>query len=74
MGRSLGFASTRADGERAQYGPTLGIFIDIGGTDTYGNETSANNTRWFPVERDTLKNLYSIGIDADEGSIAFDNE
>ena len=74
FGRSLGFASTRADGERAQYGPTLGIFIDIGGTDTYGTETSANNTLWYPVERDVLNNLYSIGIDADEGRITFENE
>jgi hypothetical protein len=74
VGRSFGFTSARHKGERALYGPTLGIFIDIGGDDIYEGEGPANNTRWHPVEMNKNKGLYSIGIDAAEGSIKFERE
>ena len=74
VGRSFGFAASRADGERAQYGPTEGIFIDIGGNDTYVPGKAKNDSRWYPVPVNTAKRIYSIGIDAEEGGIKFEGE
>ncbi len=81
VGRSFGYAMTRNAGERAQFGPTTGMFIDLGGDDTYlpgqppaNGGTPANNTRWLSAPTDKGAGIYSIGIDTDEGLIRFERE
>ena len=73
-GRAFGHALSRASGERAQFGSTVGIFIDIGGNDSYNMENAGNDTRWYPVPADRAAGLYSIGIDAPEGALRFERE
>lgn len=72
VGKSYGYVSGRRTGEWAQYGPTTGVFLDIGGTDSYNQPQAGQNTEWNSTEIDIARGLYSIGIDTEQGSVKFE--
>jgi hypothetical protein len=73
VGNSLGWASSRRGGDWAIYAPTTGIFIDIGGNDTYTYRRGQNDTRWTNDKTDVFPGVHGTGIDAPVGGVGFEN-
>jgi hypothetical protein len=70
---SIGFAQHRVNNESASYRntfPDVGIFIDIGGNDTYSRPICKDNTSWKQEsDRYPRKMSIGLGLDIDDGWI-----
>ncbi|MDT8325334.1 MAG: hypothetical protein RRA94_14570, partial [Bacteroidota bacterium] len=73
VGNTMGYSMARRDGEWAQYGPTTGLFFDIGGRDEYLSGPGMENSHW-KEHHDVGLGLYGFGIDIDAGLIRFERE
>lgn len=73
VGNALGYGSSRRGGEWPRFAPTTGIFIDIGGNDSYNHKGTAakNNTDWITND-DKVLGVYGYGIDVEQGMIRFE--
>ncbi len=72
VGNALGYAASRRGGEWAIYAPATGIFIDLGGRDTYQYRTGMDNSTWKNDRTDANAGVHGIGIDAATGMIGFE--
>ncbi len=78
VGNSIAYATSGRRGIWSQYAPTTGIFIDIGGKDTYEYLPANNfgqgkeNSIWIQPEKGDVPGVYAVGIDADSGWIGFE--
>jgi hypothetical protein len=70
---SIGFAQHRVNNESSSYRntfPDVGIFIDIGGSDSYSRPICVDNTSWKQEsDRYPRKMSIGLGIDIEEGWI-----
>ncbi|MCB2203350.1 hypothetical protein KQI65_01270 [bacterium] len=73
VGNTMGYAMARRPGEQAQYGPTTGLFFDIGGDDEYLAGPGKEDSRWVK-HNDRGLGLYGFGVDIDAGLIRFERE
>ena len=72
VGRSMGYSTGSQGGDHAIYGPTTGLFFDIGGNDTYNYKLGGNNTSWQQQDASEGFGLRSKGVDAEQGSLSFE--
>ena len=72
-GNTMGYSMARRGGEQAQYGPTTGLFFDIGGEDEYVTGPGSENASW-KKHHDTTLGLYGFGLDIEAGMIQFERE
>jgi hypothetical protein len=72
VGNALGYAASRRGGEWAIYAPSTGVFIDLGGNDTYDYRTGKNNSTWKNDKTEASPGVHSIGIDAEEGMVGLE--
>jgi len=69
VGNAFGYATSRRGGEWAIYAPSIGLFFDIGGNDTYNHEVGANDSEWsIPGGQ----GIFGYGIDAASGMLRFE--
>jgi hypothetical protein len=73
VGNTMGYSMARRGGEWAQYGPTTGLFFDIGGNDEYVAGPGRENGSW-KEHHDIERGLYGFGIDIEAGLIRFERE
>ncbi len=73
VGNSMGYAMARRGGEWAVFGPTTGLFFDIGGEDEYRHSFGGANTTW-EQKFDKALGLYGLGVDVQAGMIGFERE
>ena len=73
VGNTMGYAAARRGGEQAQYGPTTGLFFDIGGVDEYIDCIGRSGESWEQFN-DLEFGRYGFGIDTDSGLIRFERE
>jgi hypothetical protein len=72
VGNALGYATSRHGGDWAIYAPATGLFFDIGGNDTYNFKLGKDGTRWNSVAPGANTGVSTLGVDADEGMIRFE--
>jgi hypothetical protein len=73
VGNTMGYSMARRGGEYAQFGPTTGLFFDIGGNDVYLSGAGKENGSW-KQSFDTALGLYGLGVDIEAGMIKFERE
>lgn len=69
MGVSFGHAQSRRGGEYARLAPTVGLFFDLGGENTYPSGFEAKpGKEWQSVPRDPALGIHAYGIDVPSSS------
>ncbi|MBR9976852.1 MAG: hypothetical protein KFH87_02085, partial [Bacteroidetes bacterium] len=71
VGNAFGYAMSRRGGEWALYGPTTGLFFDIGGDDEYQHSVARNSESWTQQDDRDL-GLSGYGIDTESGLLDFE--
>lgn len=72
MGNSVGYATSGRRGVWSQFAATTGIFLDIGGDDTYTYRQGKNSSEWKQAPRTDIPNINAIGIDVEAGGVGFE--